>query len=512
MFESLVTRLADVAATYPDKTAVKYRDLLTTYQRLWDSAVHISEYLLTNGLKKGDRVVLLRENSPEYIAAYYGILMAGGVVVALNTAAKSYDLINWIRHSGSNWIFTSSQNNELIDIANAFQDSLRFVLIGEGDLDSLPVATPVRYDDIVSDTYTAVQKPLINENDIATIIYTSGTTGHPKGVTLSHGNLVSNMTSILDYLPICNDDKFLCVLPFYYSYGNSVLHTNLLAGAELILENSFLFPHAILKTMETEGVTSFSGVPSTYAILLSRAKINDFNLSSLKYMTQAGGAMSPAHIDRLQKLLPDIQFFVMYGQTEATARLSYLPSHMLNKKIGSAGIAIPGVTLELRNPDNMKTRQGEVGEIYATGNNIMYGYWSDQQLTDTVLKDGWLKTGDLAYQDEDGFFYIVGRQSEMIKTGAHRISPLDIEEVLARCSDVSESAVIGVEDEILGQVIKAFVVLKPGSALTKRDLQLHCKNNLAIYKIPKYLEFINEIPKTSSGKIKRHELQKIDKE
>jgi len=226
---------------------------------------------------------------------------------------------------------------------------------------------------------------LLGEGQTAAIIYTSGTTGRPKGVTLSHGNLAANVRSILQYLNLGPTDRVLNVLPFYYSYGNSVLHTHLAVGGTLILENNLLYPHNVLTTLARERATGFSGVPSTFAILLSRASLENHDLSSLRYMTQAGGAMAPALIERLRRAVPHIRFFVMYGQTEATARLAWLPPEMLDAKPGSIGIAIPGVRLELRDEQGRPVPTGETGEIWASGDNIMQGYWRDPEQTRKVI-------------------------------------------------------------------------------------------------------------------------------
>jgi acyl-CoA synthetase (AMP-forming)/AMP-acid ligase II len=354
---------------------------------------------------------------------------------------------------------------------------------------------------------TAIPDQLLSPSDLASIIYTSGTTGSPKGVTLSHGNLSTNIDSILQYLQLTGKDSILNVLPFYYSYGNSILHTHLAVGGSMLLENSLVYPHRVIERIANETVSGFSGVPSTFALLLGRVNLSDYNLSGLRYLTQAGGAMAPALTDKLLAALPQTQIFIMYGQTEASARLTYLPPEQIREKRGSIGIAIPNTQIEVRDKQGRIAKPGETGEICAYGDNIMQGYWRDTEKTAQVLKDGWLYTGDLAHTDADGYLYIDGRSSDMIKSGANRISPKEIEEVILELNSVMEVAVVGAPNDMLGEIIKAFVVLKSDQAEDKKAIQRHCKQNLAIYKIPKSIEFIPELPKTASGKIKKYLLQ-----
>jgi acyl-CoA synthetase (AMP-forming)/AMP-acid ligase II len=285
------------------------------------------------------------------------------------------------------------------------------------------------------------------------------------------------------------------------------MHTHLAVGGKIVLENNFVYPNKVLEKMVEEGVTGFSGVPSTYALLLSRTKLKDYDLSKIRYMTQAGGAMAPANIKRFLNEITGVEFFVMYGQTEGTARLSYLSPENLLNKMGSIGKAVPGVTLEIHDVNGKVCPPGVTGEICAMGDNIMLGYWNDPETTREVIKDGWLRTGDLAHYDEDAYIYVDGRSSDMIKTGANRISPKEIEEVIAQLVEVEEVAVVGVPDELLGQVIKAIIVPAEGSVLEKRRVQAHCRKNLSMYKIPKIIEFTNKLPKTASGKVKRYMLQ-----
>lgn len=502
MSHTLVHLLRRSSQTWPLKDALVQGDRRLSYADLWRAAQKLAGHLSDNGLGRGARVSLLMENSPEYAIAYYGVLLAGGVVVALNTTTKVRDLANWISHSGSRCLIADGRHPEL----SALKESLRDIdLIVNSEAAERKCVTT--FQDILRAFYDVGDLRMPDGSEVASIIYTSGTTGRPKGVVLSHNNLCANALSILEYLGLTSEDSIVNVLPFYYSYGNSVLHTHLAVGAKIVIENSMLYPRRLLETIVREQVTGFSGVPSTFSLLLNRTKLSDFDLSRIRYITQAGGAMAPASIERIRREIPNAQFFVMYGQTEASARLTYLPPTQLDSKKGSVGIGIPGVTISIRDDTGNEVPKGTIGEVWARGANIMQGYWRDSEATSRTLVAGWLRTGDLAYQDRDSYLYIIGRSSEMIKSGAHRISPKDIEEVILELVGIEEAVVVGVPDEVLGQAIKAVVVRAPNSDIDAKAILRHCRNNLAVYKIPKVVEFAEHIPKTASGKIRRFMLQ-----
>ncbi len=508
---SLVHYFRSSADRVPAQEAVLSRDRRVTYSELWRDTCRVSSFLRKRGLRPGQRVALLMENSSEYVASYYGAMSAGGVVVALNAGSKARDIVNYLQHSGAQWLFADGSHPELPAVISQGGKELVSVIVGPDSESSLRDGRVVMWNELAHGDRVDEDVTVPGGRDEpAAIIYTSGTTGRPKGVTLSHRNMVSNVESILQYLNLGSRDRCMTVLPFYYSYGNSVMHTHMAAGGSLVLENSLMYPHRVLEKMVVEKTTGFSGVPSTYALLLSRTRLGDYDLSSLRYMTQAGGAMPPAHIQRLTQELPHVELFVMYGQTEATARLTYLPSARLTEKLGSAGIPVPGVQIEVHDEAGNTVAAGVRGEVWARGENIMMGYWNDPQQSGLVLKDGWLRTGDVGYIDAEGYLFLEGRRSDMIKSGAHRINPKEIEEVIAELEGVAEVAVVGVDDEIMGQVIKAVIIPRNGAALDRRDISLHCRNNLALYKLPKLIEFVAELPKTASGKIKRFLLSDQD--
>lgn len=507
MHQSLVPLLWDVADRLPECPAFIAGDREIPYRLLAEWAAAIARFLKKEGLQGGDRVALLAQNSPEYAAIYYGVLAAGGAVVSLNTAAKSRDLWSWVSHSGSHWLFAQSNHAEMAALMGTAAGSIRVVVMGSGS-----EAYGVPLGDVLSVGGEDRPVPRVeSDGSLAAIIYTSGTTGRPKGVMLSHRNLYSNTRSIIEYLRITSGDRVVNVLPFYYSYGNSVLHTHLAAGASIVLENSLVYPHRVLERIVDTRATGFCGVPATFALLLNRTRLQEYDLASLRYLTQAGGPMAPANAERLRAAVPRAEIFIMYGQTEAAARLSYLPPDRLAEKMGSIGIAIPGVELDIRDEHGASVSVGVTGEICARGPNVMMGYWKDPDLTRSVLRDGWLWTGDLAYRDGDGYFYIVGRSSDMIKSGAHRISPKEIEEVILELDGVEDVAAVGISDEVLGEVVKVVVVPARENAPSLRTIQAYCRANLAAYKIPKVIELAEQVPRTASGKIRRFLLKEAPK-
>jgi long-chain acyl-CoA synthetase len=496
---SLAHVLRSVAARRPDAEALVQVDRRVRYGELWQTVAAVAGFLQQRKLAPGQRVALLLDNGPEYVAAYYGVLAVGGAVVGLNAAAKARDLVTWLRHSEADWLFAATDHPALAEVRAQMPANCKLVLAGGGD-----DAAACWEDVLAAEPLLSLAAP--ETEALAQIIYTSGTTGQPKGVMLSHGNLLSNVQAVVGYLNLHESDRVLHVLPFYYSYGNSVLHTHLAAGAALVVQTNLIYPHRVLETMVEERVTGFCGVPATFSLLLSRTRLENYDLAALRYVTQAGGAMAPSLIQRWRSLLPHADFFVMYGQTEATARLAYLPPERLTQKLGSAGLPLPGTEIRVLDEAGQALPAGSLGEICARGPHVMLGYWNDPAATARVLHDGWLHTGDLGFLDEEGFIYIEGRSSEMIKTGAHRVSPREIEEVVLELDGVVEAAAVGMADEIMGQLIKLIVVPEPGREIDPRSILAHCRQQLPPYKIPKFIEVQPELPKTASGKIKRYQL------
>lgn len=491
---SIVWNLQRSAQRWPGRVAITAGANSVSYADLWNRVGSAARFLSRNGLTRGERVALVFENSIDYVVLYYGVLAAGGVAVALNAAAKARDHVSWLRHSGATWLFSRAGNPEARAAITSLAGGIRHEELDAADGTSwvAPDAGPF--------------PQATGEATPAAIMYTSGTTGSPKGVLLSHGNLAANAAAIATYLQLTEQDRTVNVLPFYYSYGSSVLHSYLAAGGELVLVENLVYPHLVVEALARHRATGFAGVPSTFLLLLSRGRLAEHDLSSLRYLTQAGGPMAPAVMERVREALPHASLVIMYGQTEATARISWLPPERLRDKLGSVGVAIPGVSLQVVREDGSPAAPRETGEVRVRGANVMLGYWNDPQATSGVLKDGWLHTGDMGHLDEDGFLFLSGRRSDMIKTGAHRVYPQDIESVIMELPGVAEVAVVGVEDEVLGEAVKAIVVPAQGAAPDVQQIKAHCRANLAMYKIPKVVEFRASLPRTGSGKVIRQAL------
>jgi len=295
----------------------------------------------------------------------------------------------------------------------------------------------------------------------------------------------------------------LVVLPFYYCYGLSLLHTHLKVGGSIVFNNSFIFLGGVLKSLIDYKCTGFAGVPSHFQILLRKSdSFKQTSFPDLKYVTQAGGKLAPVFIDEFRQAHPEVRFIVMYGQTEATARLSWLPPEVYDRRKGSMGRGIPGVELKVVNEKGELIRPGETGEVIARGDNIMMGYFADEEGTKNAIRNGWLYTGDLGTVDEDGYIYLTARSKEIIKVRGKRISPKEIEAVILALPEVIDCTIEGVEDDIEGEMLKATVTVRKenAEAVTRERLIQHCSQHLALFKVPQVYEFRDNLTISATGK------------
>jgi len=511
------------ASCFPDNKAIIFMERSISYRHLLNSTISMGRYLESLKMESGSRIALMYENSVEYVILFFSIFKAGHVAVPLDTSLKPDKIRFIISDCGAETLFFQSKYRRHLSKIIGNDSSLKYII---SDKELSPEIPNIHTDTIenIFNNYTDNSEdiPLSGEyfekdinlerwynrisdspDDLAAIFYTSGSTGEPKGVMLSHRNLVSNTIATVDYLNLDENDSIITILPFYYIYGNSLLLTHLLAGGTLVVDNRFMYPEVILDTMEKEKVTGLSGVPSNFIILLNNSTMPTRKLENLRYITQAGGAMAPEIVKKLMNTFPEKEIYIMYGQTEASPRVSYLPPERLKEKIGSIGIPLRGITIKIVDDNGLEVPTGVPGELIVGGDNVMLGYWNQPDDTKEVIKDGWLYTGDLAQMDEDGYYFITGRKKEIIKTGGNRVSAKEVEECLLENDKILEAAVFGVTDDLLGEAIKAIIVMKEEQSVGTKEIQNYCRSKLAEHKVPKFIEFMDSLPKYQSGKVNK---------
>ncbi|MCX7920336.1 MAG: long-chain fatty acid--CoA ligase [bacterium] len=484
---NLPIRLQQSCRAKGNTVAINYESEQLTYTQLWLRILGVAKELRQLGIKPQERIALLMENSAEFIISYFAILATGATVVPIETMAVPREILFVLQNANISRLITSSLFQQIADTIKTQIPNL--VIISP----SKSIATEQEY-----------LVPEIDETDVAVIIYTSGTTGNPKGAQLTHRNLLANTESCIQVIQSTENDKFLCILPLFHSFAATVcMLTPLLSGATVVPMKVFR-PDLALKLMEKEKITVLAAVPSMYLALAKAEPNTAFDLSRIKYCI-SGGAGLPLKVMELFESRFKIPIYEGYGLSEASPVVSLNPLGG-KRKPGSIGLPIPGVKMRVVD-DNLNDKPiREIGEIAVQGDNVMLGYLGLPEITEQTIRNNWLLTGDLGYQDEDGYFYIVDRKKEMILVRGLNVYPREVENVLYSHPEVLEAAVIPVQDERSGEVPKAVVVLKTPGAVSESDLIAFCRDKLSAYKVPKYIEFRESLPKTSSGKILKRAL------
>jgi long-chain acyl-CoA synthetase len=460
-----------MAQARPNRTALVVHNGRLSYAELAQRAEQYALKLQSLGVRAGDRVTLIADNSEHAAIAVWAILAAGAVLIPLHAATRPAALKALLEHADAHWLLRPNG-----------AEPERLVA-------SLP-STP----------------------DLAALIYTSGSTGEPKGVMLTHANMVAAVKAVNAYLKLSEDDIIYSALPLSSSYGLYQLIMGLAIGATVVLDRSFSFPAKSLALLAQERATVLAGVPTMFAWLASTQILDKFDLSSLRILTSAAAALPVEHARRVRERLPHARLFVMYGQTECK-RISYLEPDEFERKAGSVGRGIPYQEHAVIDELGRRVGPDEVGELVVKGPHVMQGYWRDPEGSARKLRvwggadlDAWLYTDDLFKIDAEGFLYFVGRRDDILKVGGNKVSPRDIEEVLCQIPAVAEAAVIGMPDATWGQAAKAFLVLKEGQQCSEEEVIRFCMARLRGFMVPKAVVFMRSLPKTESGKIKKREL------
>ena len=485
-----------------------------TYGQLDAMANRLANALIASGITRGDRVAIYLPNRVEAVVGIFAVLKAGGVFVVVHPTTKREKLRYILDNCRASGLVT-----EWHSFADASPDSLRaeapsvkcVVLCANQGVDAEHHHPGWLQFDVVQSSYSSVRPPrMAIDLDLACLIYTSGTTGHPKAVMSDHSNMVFVAASVIEYLKNEERDVILNVLPLSFSYGLYQPLMTFWFGGTLVLENSFAYPSVTLQRIQQERVTGFPGVPTMFAAML-KMDLGAFDLSSLRFLTNAAAALPVAHLLEIRRRLPWVEFYSMYGQTECKRTL-YLPPDQLDKRPASVGIAIPGTEVWIENEAGERVGPGEVGELVVRGRHVMRGYWEDPERTAEGFRQGLLPgervhySGDLFRMDEEGYLYFVSRRDDIIKSRGEKVAPKEVEHVLYTLEGVVEAAVVGVPDPVLGEAVKAVLVVLHGVRLTQAEVQAHCRTYLEDYMVPKFVEFRTELPKTGSGKLKRSDL------
>lgn len=491
--------LSRAAERTPGATAIIEPSCTISYGLLDRLANRFASILRGSGVRRGDRVVIALENSIEMVAGYFGAMKAGAVAVPLPHGPRSDRLARAIADCTPAACIVSGATAS--DAATFAGVPVVFVDYGhrEAVQPQFPSARALAVA-LARASAEPVDVPCIDQ-DLAAIVYTSGTTGLPRGVMLRHRNIIANTESIVSYLELTAADRVMCVLPLYYVYGLSLLHTHMAVGGSLILDNRFAYPNVILEAMRDHEATGFAGVPSNFALLLGLSNLREFALPHLRYVTQAGGGMAPARILEWLERGLEAPFYVMYGATEASARLTYLPPATLRAKLGSIGVPIPNTEIVVVTDEGKPAAPFEHGELVARGANISCGYWNAPQETAERFTPLGYRTGDLGYADHEGFLYLTGRRDDMMKLGAHRVGAQEIEHVIAEYRNVFEVAVVAAPHHVLGEVPFAFVSFRDENWPTPDQLRAFCGMRLPAHKVPAQIVLCAELPKGASGKI-----------
>lgn len=499
------------AQRLPEKEALVHRAERLTFHEVAERVEALAAGLRRAGVQRGDRVGIYLEASVPQVISIFAVSRAGGVFVPINAELFPDQVTHIVRDCGMKALIMPASRVPDLEAALAGIPTLQFV-VTVGPAPESPKLSVHAYESLLSTVPERSRPDAAISKDLAAILYTSGSTGKPKGVMLSHANVMAGATIVSTYLGITERERILAALPFSFDAGLNQLTTAIQQGGTIVLIK-FMFGREVVQKLVDEQITGLAGVPTLWSLLAQpNSGLHKHKLTHLRYITNTGGAMPQAVLKVLRELLPAASIFLMYGLTEAF-RSTYLPPEELDRRPTSMGKAIPDTEILVINEHGRECKPGEIGELVHRGPTVSMGYWGNPEATAKVLRPNPLApaelgdqervcySGDLVKKDEDGFLYYVGRRDTMIKCSGHRISPTEVEEVLFQSGQVRQAAVIGVPDEVMGQAIKAFVVARNGSPLEVPKLLAYCGERVPRYMVPRWIDVLDELPKTTSGKV-----------
>ena len=506
----LQDHLSQAAEREPGKVALVCGEERFTYAELDQRASALSRTLSDLGVERGDRVMVFGDNGPQVVLSFWAALKAGGIITIINPQTKSDKLSFLLADCQPSALLADARLRRVFAEPLGRSAHLKGLVTWGTKEPPQGLACPrvLGFEEAsVSARGAPLQKSRI-DLDLAAIVYTSGSTGEPKGVMLTHRNMLTASLSISSYLEMRADDVIINVLPFSFDYGLYQMIMTFRVGGRLVLERSFTYPAQVLSRIHKERVTGFPGVPTLFSILTSLTDLSAYDFDSVRFVTNTAAALFPKHVATIRRLFPRARVYSMYGLTECK-RISFLPPEEIDTRPDSVGLPIPNTEIWVVDEAGLRLGPDQVGQLVVRGATVMAGYWGRPEESELRLRPGPLPgervlyTGDYARIDADGYLYFVGRMDDIIKSRGEKVAPREIEKVLTEIPGVKEAAVIGVPDEILGQAAKAFVVLEPGCQLTEAQVMQECQKRLEGFMVPKYIEFRAEFPKTTTGKIQK---------
>jgi len=481
-----------------EKTAAVLNDRKITYEELEKESNQLAHGLIDLEIKPSDMVSIMLPNSVEFLTAYLGVIKSGATMVPLNISFKAPAVEYILNNSEAKVVITSK--NFLPLIKECDLDSLDNIILVDGD----KTDDYILLSELKDQKTTLPQLKNIDQEFTAACLYTSGTTGQPKGAMLSHHNLIFDTQKTIEHLKVDDSDRYICVLPMFHAFAETVcMLMPLFLGAEIVIVDKFL-PEKVLRTIQEKNVTFFAGVPTMYSALMNVKNKAEFDLSHLNLCISGGAAMPQQTMEDFEKTF-NVKILEGNGPTE-TSPVAYVNPVDGERKSGSVGLPIPETKVKIVDEDDNELPLGEIGEIIVQGDHVMKGYFKKPEATAETLRNGWLHTGDLGKMDQDGYVYIVDRKKDMINVGGMNVYPREIEEQLYKHPKVKEAAVVATKDELRGEIPKAVIVLKDGESATEREIQKYCMQYFANYKMPKLVDFIDELPKNATGKIDKKSL------
>jgi long-chain acyl-CoA synthetase len=493
MSENLALNLTRTAAEHPDAIAVKLDDAAFDYGLLDNASQRISAMLEHKGVGPGDRVAIMLPNVPYFPAVYYGALRAGAVVVPMNVLLKGREVGYYLSDSGAKIIFAWHDFMQAAEQGAEIAGGVEVVPVKPGEIEGLIFAHEP--DAAVAD---------VDGDDTAVILYTSGTTGKPKGAELTHSNLRKNVAAAVGLFEIGVGDVIFGGLPLFHSFGQTcTMNASICAGGCVTLLPRF-DPAKALQIIERDSCSVFEGVPTMYGAMLNHPDRESVDVSCLR-VCASGGASMPVEVLRGFEEAFGCKVLEGYGLSETSPVASFNHPDR-ERKPGSIGTPLKGVEFRLVDDDGADVGPGEIGEILIKGHNVMKGYWQRPEATAESIKDGWFATGDMAKVDEDGYYFIVDRKKELIIRGGYNVYPREVEEVLYEHPAVREAAVVGIPHDEWGEEVGAAVALKDGESVGEDELIAYVKEQVAGYKYPRRIWFVDELPKGPTGKILKREI------